>query len=187
MSNSFNNKWKKTEQLFAKHFNCTLDTDLKAQYADIDATNKLTGTTFSIKDIDDASKKFKCILLEVKLLDTNINTGEVRREAKGSFLKCEAEMFAIRLHHKGNSCWYVTETKELQRILQDNTFDTVRTRRETENRNRATGRTYNGTICYKVPVEFLIKNTKRLLLPLKLVEHEDERVIRLLQERGYRD
>lgn len=158
--NGFSSKWRETEERFAKVFNAELVTHLALQYKDIDAVLP-DGRTVSIKDIGESSKRYGSILLETTLLSTQRGT-----EMPGSFHKCEADLFAIWLFGRNRFGWYVIETHSLRAYLSDHPqLPTVRTRAETEARNREQGRVYDGTICVRILVEDLLNNTSPIALP----------------------
>jgi hypothetical protein len=178
--NSFNNKWKLAEQSFATYFNGDVVEELELQYKDIDILCKESGKTVSVKDIGDSSKQYGSVLLETTLVNTTNGA-----TSKGSFYKCEADLFAIRLWHKGRYCWYVTHTSELTKYLEQNSLSEVKTRPETEAKNRARGRYYNGTICKRISVPHLVENTECLCIPIRALKNKEQRALDYLRDWGF--
>lgn len=162
--NSFNNTWKQAEKEFAHYFKGNIVRKKELQYKDIDVKLKNRKSYVSVKDQYESSECYGAVLFETVL--TNSRTGA---KAKGSLLKCEAGMYAVRLFYNGEVCWYITLTKDLLAYLKANakSFKRITTRPETEARNRAQGRKYDGSVCISVPVNELVENTKCLCIPLK--------------------
>lgn len=160
--NSFNNKWKQAEKEFAKYFNGVLVTEKKQQYADIDVRLRKRGNTVSIKDIGESSKTYGGALFETRLYST-----VKKKSMKGSFYKCKATVYAIRLWYKGEMCWYVASTANIKAYLESGSFRTITTKSSTEAKNRASGRVYDGSECVCVDVEDLIANTNNLTIPIR--------------------
>lgn len=177
MSNGFNNKWKLAETTFAEYFNGVVVEDLEQQYKDIDIRLNKSGKTVSIKDIGESSKKYGGVLFETQLLSTK--TGKT---SLGSFNKCDADLYAIRLWWDGHYCWYVTNTSELKEWVSKNSVKDVRTRAATERRNAAAGRFYNGSVCKMVTVRDLVNKTHCLCIPIKDLKCKTRHVEQCLQD-----
>ena len=178
--NSFNNNWKIAETTFATYFNGTVVEDLEQQYKDIDISLNKSNLTVSIKDIGDSSRKYGGAMFETTLLSSQ--TG---KQSDGSFYKCAADYYAIRLWHKGRMCWYVTKTADLKHYLESTPCKEIRTRAETERKNRQRGRFYDGTICKMVRVEDLVANTECLCIPIQALKNKEQRATNYLIEWGF--
>lgn len=184
--NSFNDDWKKSEESFAQHFR-GVPVGLPMQYKDIDVMlneGRWKCHTVSIKDIGDSSKRYGSVLVETSLVNTRNG-----KKAKGSFYKCEADFYAIRLHHKGRYCWYVTSTNHLRKLVSQ-PHPVVHTRKETERRNREQGRVYDGSECVRIKVSDLIGHGKCIVVPegaFKPTSKHYNSVLRGMVEKGFWD
>lgn len=126
-------QWEAAEHQLARMVKGVVVTDLTKQYADIDV--ETDNFSYSVKCQNNVLK-YNSILFETLLIDTYNNSS-----MDGSFLKCEADRYAIKF----DNTWLLLDTQALKEMLlhKDAKYPVKTTQGWLEDKNKAEGRTYN--------------------------------------------
>lgn len=141
-------KWEEAEIELARITKGRVVTDLTKQYKDIDI--ETDSYTYSVKH-QTRVRKYNSLLFEVTLIDTD--NGD---SMDGSFLKCEADRYAIKFE----DTWLMFDTKLLTDYINDNKSTLVKktTQKYLEDANKASGRKYNRGVMYSLTPKQLINS-----------------------------
>lgn len=141
------------EHLAAKQFNGVLTQEKKHQYADIDLFiqgKDKEWKSVSVKDQLWSSGKYGGIQVELSLCNTRTN-----KTIDGCFNTNQADYYFWRVSVNNTDSWLVIECSVMQQYVKEHlsSLKAWSTRPNTEEKNRAYGRTYDRATGVVIPVK----------------------------------